>query len=616
LGRNLHRFLPVDSDPGPSVPANLELAIRHACRPAAISRGKSKQNALVKIAGAVLILASACGGIAAPLADAVFLHGSIHTEDADRRVVQALALRGNTIVALGTDEEIKRYVGEGTHVVDLDGHTVLPGLIDAHIHPAESSLDLGKCNVHDQLMSVAQLKAAIKSCLEAKPGDRERWFEVVEINSTGLALSLADLDSMLRDRPLLLMDSAGHTAWANSAALKAASITAQTKDPAGGIIERDAQAHPTGTLRDEAFYLVQRARPAASLAFETAQLERALAMMRADGITSVQDAMVNEHFMRLYKNLYDAHRLDMRVRASFGLSPGLRDPTLSAGELIRQASAFRDKWAVDPDFLRADAVKIFADGVIEYPAQTASLLMPYLNADGHPSTNRGPTYLTQDKLNAVIAAADAAGFTVHVHAIGDRAVRSTLDAFAYSRARQHATDNRDQIAHLELVDPADFARFAQLDVIANFQFLWFERDPYIETGTIAYLGPERSQHLYPARSLLDAGARIAAGSDWSVSSFNPFEAIERAVTRASEKGAAPLLIEQAIPLAVAVDAYTINAAYALHQERTTGSLEPGKRGDFVVLDRDIFVIDPFQIHDTKVLATYLDGREVYASHAH
>jgi len=322
----------------------------------------------------------------------------------------------------------------------------------------------------------------------------------------------------------------------------------------------------------------------------------------------VQDAAVGEEEMSLYKHLYDRHRLRMRVRGSFYLT----DLAAPADRVTAAARAFRDKWAVDPSFLRADAVKIFADGVIEYPTQTAALLSPYLDGAGHPTTNVGPSYFKQDNLNRIVAAMDAAGLTVHVHAIGDRAVRQALDAFAYARAQGVGSDNRDQIAHLELVDPADFPRFKALGVIANFQlqWAWFDTD-YIEKATLPYLGPARSRYLYPARSLLDAGARIAGGSDWGVSTFNAFEAMEHALTRSLGRGEKPLLPEQSVPLAVMVDAYTTNAAYALRQEKTTGSLEPGKRADFIVLDRDIFATDPFELHATRVLATYLDGREVY-----
>jgi predicted amidohydrolase YtcJ len=557
----------------------------------------------------VLGFAAAAAAAAAP-ADLVLVHGKIHTEDANRSVVQALAVRGNSIVAVGTDQAISALVGPNTRTVDVGGRVVLPGIIDAHTHPAQSAQDLGKCSLDDKALTPADIKSRVAACLRDQPGERTQWFDVVMVNPSGLTLSLADLDSMLADRPMLLIGSDGHTVWANSPALSLAHITAKTADPAGGHIERDAAGRPTGTLRDIAAEIALAAEPAASLEHEAAQLDKALDSMRATGITSVQDAAVDDHTMQIYKRLYDSHRLNMRVRGSFHLK-NLREP---ASSLIEQATRFRAKWAVDPDFLRTDAVKIFADGVIEYPSQTAALLEPYLDGRGRPTNNRGPSYFVQDNLNQIVTAADAAGLTVHIHAIGDRAIRSALDAIADARHRNGALDNRDQIAHLELIDPADFPRFKELGVIANFQLLWAQRDDsYIEKATIKYLGPQRSRYLYPARSLRDAGAVIVGGSDWGVSSFNAFAAMEHAITRAEGRGRPALLPEQSLALQDMLDAYTINAASALKQERTTGSLEAGKRGDFIVLDRDIFSIDPFDLHNTQVTATYLDGREVYSA---
>jgi predicted amidohydrolase YtcJ len=553
-----------------------------------------------------LALASAATAAVQPPADLALLHGQIHTEDAHRSVAQAIAVRGNSIMAVGTDQAIGALIGPRTRIVDLHGRVVLPGIIDAHTHPALGALDMGKCDLGDELLSAAAVKRKVAACVKKSPG--ESWFDVVQVNPSGLTLTLKDLDAMLASRPLFLSGSDGHSAWANSAALAAAHVTAATPDPDDGRIERDAAGNPTGTLRDDAIDAVLDARPHQDPEHEARNLARTLAAMRATGITSLQDASVDDSLMQTYKRLYDQHRLDMRVRGCFHLR-GLHQP---AQTLIDQAVAFRARWAVDPDFLRADAVKIFADGVIEYPSQTAALLEPYLDANGHATSNRGPSYFTQDNLNRIVSGADAAGLTVHVHAIGDRAVRASLDAFAYSRQHNGAGDGRDQIAHLELVDPADFPRFKELGVIANLQLLWAERDPYIASATLPYIGPERSRYLYPARSLRDAGALIAGGSDWNVSSFDAFEAMEHAITRAQGRGKPALLPEQSITIQDAVDAYTINAALALKQEGTTGSLEPGKRADLIVIDRDVFAIDPWELHATRVLSTYLDGREVYA----
>jgi predicted amidohydrolase YtcJ len=564
---------------------------------------------LAGVAAASTGSAASAASAADPQADLVLIHGNIHTQDSGRSVVQAMALRGNTIVAVGTDQAIGALAGPNARTIDLHGRLVLPGIIDAHTHPAEGSEDLGKCSLDDKMLSPSEVKVRVAQCLKEHPVDAGRWFEVVHVNPSGLTLTLGDLDSMLADHPLLLDGSDGHTVWANTAAMKAARIDAATKDPAGGRIEHDAQGHPTGTLRDTAAEIVARAEPTPSIQFATAQLDKTFDAMRATGITSVQDADADEHRLQMYKHLYDAHRLNMRVRASFGL----KDTQRPADVLIGEAIKFRAKWAIDPDFLHADAIKIFADGVIEYPSQTAALLEPYLDAAGHPTTNRGPTYYTQEHLNDIVSAADAAGFTVHIHAIGDRAIHSSLDAFAESRRRNGTQDNRDQIAHLELITPSDFPRFKQLGVIANFQLLWAERDTYVEQATIRYLGAQRSKYLYPARSVKDAGGLIAGGSDWDVSSFNAFEAMEHGVTRSEKRGGKPLLPEQSLSLQDVVDAYTINAAFALKQEHTTGSLEAGKRADFIVLDRDIFKIDPYELHAVRVLSTYLDGHEVYTA---
>ena len=559
--------------------------------------------------GAVALVVSlgfAGAWAAGPPADLVLLHGKIHTEDSSRSVAEALAVRGNTIVNVGSDTDISALVGPSTTSVDLGGRVVLPGIIDAHIHPADGARDLDSCNLADTPISPRELRARVAACLKKNPGDLKRWFRVIRLDPVGLSLTRGDLDSILSDRPMVIFASGGHTVWVNSAALRAAHISAKTKDPAGGHIERDARGNPTGTLQDTAFDIVEKAMPKPDLDLEAAQLKRAFDAMHARGITSVQDASVDEHLMQMYKRLYDAHQLSMRVRASYTLE-NLHTP---AETLIARAIAFRTKWTIDTDLLRADAVKIFADGVIEYPTQTAALLEPYLDETGRATQNRGPSYFTQHNLNRIVAAADAAGFTVHVHAIGDRAVRSALDAFAYSRKVNGPSDNRDQIAHLELVEPADFPRFKALGVIANFQLDWAERDDFVVKGTLPYIGTARARYLYPARSLRDAGALIAGGSDWG-DTFDAFEAMEHAITRSRGHDQEPLLPEQSIGLQDMVDAYTINAAFALKQEGTTGSLETGKRGDFIVLDRDIFAIDPFDIHNTQVLSTYLDGREVY-----
>jgi predicted amidohydrolase YtcJ len=583
-----------------------------------MTNGKPRSRSLILVlatllAGGVLPApfpargATPAGPPAAQPADLVIWHGKVHTQDATRSVVQAVAVRGNSIILAGSDDEARALIGPGTRTVDLEGRVVMPGIIDAHTHPAMSAQDMDKCSLEDKPVTPRDVKRQVSRCLKEHPGSPAQWVEVVMVNPSGLTLSASDLDAIVSDRPLLMTGSDGHTSWLNTRALQATHITAATADPAGGSILHDAKGQPTGTLRDNATLLADAVKPPADIEYQTAQLSKALDAMRATGITSVQDAAVDENMMQLYKRLHDAHQLNMRVRGSLYL----KDLHEASASVVNRAVAFRARWAVDPDFLRADAVKIFADGVIEYPSQTAALLEPYLDAKGHKTANRGPSYFDAKELDLLVTAADAADLTVHIHAIGDRAVRCSLDAFAAARAANGARDNRDQIAHLELIDPADFGRFKQLDVIANFQLLWAQDDDYTRGATVKYIGPTRAKYLYPARSLRDAGAVIAAGSDWGVSSFNAFIAMEHAITRAEKRGRPALLPEQSLLLQDIVDAYTINAAFALKQEKTTGSLEPGKRADLIILDRDLFALNPYDIHDTAVVATYLDGREVY-----
>lgn len=544
--------------------------------------------------------------------DHLFVHGRIHTQDSSRSTVEAMAVRDGEIVGTGSEAELHRLVGPNTVRVDLGGRTVLPGLIDAHIHPAASAQDMDKCSLGDESLPAAGVLDKIRACLAANPGQPGSWFEVVQVNPSGLALDAAQLDGVLPDRPLVLEASDGHNVWANHPAMIAAGVTAETRDPTGGRVERDPQGRPAGGFRDSAQGLILGRIPRPDLETEAKMLAKAFAAMHAVGLTSVQDASVDDHLMSIYKRLWDTGRLDMRVRGSFRLVDLAAPPE----KLIDEAKSFRARWAVNPDFLRADAVKIFADGVIESPSQTAALLAPYLDATGKPTANRGPTYVTPEALKQMVYLADSAGFTVHIHAIGDRAVRSALDAFDYTRdarakAGLPASDNRHQIAHLELIDPADYPRFGKLGVIANFQLDWADVDAYVRGGTFPYLGPERSARLYPARSLRDAGAVIAGGSDWNVSTFDPFEAMERGVTRRIDRGSQPLAPDQALTLQDMVDAYTINAARALRQETTTGSLEPGRHADFIVLTKDPFALDPYDIHTVRVGETWVAGKQVY-----
>src|SRR4249920_3198638 len=417
------------------------------------------------------------------------------------------------------------------------------------------------------------------------------------------------LDAIETKRPIALWGNDGDTVWVNSRGLALLGVTAETPDIPGGKIARDAQGAPTGYFADRASIFVDEKIPSPSLEEKAALTAAELKRMSAYGITSLMDAFVTPAEEAVWRKLYDTGRLPMRVRTAIYVA----DPSDDSDEAVARLVKVSKDSDVDPDFLHAGVVKVCADGVMEYPAQTAALLSPYLDENGKPTTHSGELYFDPRRFARLVQKLDAAGLTIHVHAIGDRAVRASLDAFAAARAANGDKDNRHQIAHLQLVDPADFPRFKELGVIADMQLEWAKREPATEGPLEPYLGLERYKYVYPTGSLHRAGATIIGGSDWDISSYNPFRAFQTAVTRAGGKGQRPLNIDERIPLETAIDAYTINAAFAMKQDRTTGSLEAGKRADLVVLDRDILTINPETIEDTKVLAIYLDGRLVHSA---
>ena len=542
-------------------------------------------------------------------ADVVLRNGKIYTADPARSVRQALAFTGNTIVAVGSDTDVAPLIGPKTKVVDLVGKLVLPGFIDTHIHPIIGALNGAKCSLAGVKATIDTLKPVIQDCLAKDQGSADEWFEAAQLDNYGFSATAKDLDTIEATRPVALWGNDGHTVWVNSRGLVLLGVTAETPDIPGGKIARDAQGTPTGYFADRASIFVDEKIPSPPLEEKAALTAAELKRMSAYGITSLMDAFVTPAEEAVWRKVYDTGRLPMRVRTAIYVA----DPSDDSDEAVTRLLAASKDGDVDPDFLQSGVVKVFADGVMEYPAQTAALLSPYLDASGKPTKHEGELYFDPQRFARLVQKLDAAGLTVHVHAIGDRAVRASLDAFASARAANGDKGNRHQMAHLQLVDPADFARFKELGVIADFQLEWAKREPATEGPLEPFLGPDRYKYLYPAGSLHKAGAMIIGGSDWDVSSYNPFRAFQTGVTRSGGKGQRPLNIDERIPLETAIDAYTINAAYAMKQDKTTGSLEAGKRADLVVLDRDILTIDPETIDQTKVLATYLDGRVVHSA---
>lgn len=533
-------------------------------------------------------------------ADLVFRNGVVSTVDAARSWATAIAIKGRRIVYVGDEAGLKRFVGPRTRVVDLKGKLVLPAFHDSHTHPVLSGIDLGECYLND-FATQEQVLEAIRRYAESNP--RKSW-----IRGGGWQLPIFQngnphkslLDNIVPNRPVYLVAADGHSAWVNSRALEMAGITKQTADPENGRIERDNAGEPTGTLRESAVGLVAKLLPAYTPNDYTEGLRRALVMANRLGITSLQEASADdENVLNAYRELDRRGQLTARVVAAMQINPG------QGAGVISRLKQLRKKY--QSARLRANAVKIFVDGVIE--ARTAALLEPYADTPG----NSGKANWEPAALNQMVAALDRDGFQIHVHAIGDRAVRMALDAFEYARDRNGFRDSRHHIAHLEMISRQDVPRFRRLGVIANFQPLWAYADSYIKQLTEPVLGPERSSRLYPIASVIRSGAIVACGSDWSVTSMNPLEAIQVAVTRRGlDEGAGRAWIpDEVVDLPSIIAAYTINGAYVNFEEKETGSIEAGKAADLIILDRNILEVPAHEIHRVKVLLTLLEGKEVY-----
>lgn len=544
-------------------------------------------------------------------ADLVFTGGPVFTADTVRSRASAVAVTGGRIVAVGHD--LSDLIGPRTEVVDLAGRLLVPGFQDAHVHPVSGGLELLRCDLGEGATEADYL-ATIAEYAASHPD--EEW-----ILGGGWAMSAfpggtptaASLDRVLPDRPAFLPNRDGHGAWVNSAALRRAGIDRHTPDPADGRIERDADGHPTGTLHEGAMSLVNRLLDDPSPAFLREALIAGQRYLHSFGITAWQDAIIGD-----YSDLVDQGETYRQAALDGTLTAkvvGALWWDRTAGlEQIPSLVERRERFSHGR--FQATSVKIMQDGVAEN--FTASMLAPYHDGHGHPTDNSGISFVDPDVLNEAVPQLDALGFQVHFHAIGDRAVRECLDAVAHAIARNGRTDGRHHIAHLQVVHPDDVARFRELGVAANMQSLWATYEPQMIDLTLPFLGEPRIAWQYPFGDLLRAGAVLAAGSDWSVSTPDPLAAIHTAVNRRAAPGHEEgeydaFLPEQAIDLATSLTAYTAGSAWVNHLDETTGTIEVGKAADLAVLDRDPFAGPADRIGATRVLQTFVDGARVYAA---
>jgi predicted amidohydrolase YtcJ len=543
----------------------------------------------------------------------VLRHGRIYTMNAARSWAESVAIRDGRLVFVGADRDVQPYL-TGARVVELHGAMVLPSFCDSHVHLADGGLQMLRCDLSGS-KTAAEVAGRIRKYAAAHP--LEGW-----IVGAGWDLPLypqanpsrIELDRLVPDRPAILEAADGHSAWVNSRALQAAGIDRHTPDPPRGRIERDRQGNPSGTLREAAVDKVEKLLPPPDTETALQACRLGLKQANACGLTSVTEAAAQPWMLTAYQTLERQNQLTARVHACLVVSAESAAQDVAA--TVLDMSHLRETFS-GGTLLKVNGAKMFADGVIE--SHTAALLEPYLGTQRHGlhgvRADRGELNFKPDCFKETATALDAAGFQIHVHAIGDRAVRTALDALQAAERANGTRDARHHIAHLQLIDSLDVPRFSRLGVVANFQAYWAFADAYVTKLTNPVLGPRRAAHQYPMASVRDTGAVMVGGSDWTVSSLRPLDAIEVAVTRRplGDTKSASWLPDERLTLRDALSMYTAAGAWLAHEERETGTLEVGKSADLVVLDRDLFSVSPSKIHTVRVLATMLAGRCVFAS---
>jgi predicted amidohydrolase YtcJ len=548
-------------------------------------------------------------GAMSEYAETLFAGGPVFGVSRDHREHSAVAVRAGRVVAVGDAAHDVR--GPRTQAVDLAGGLLVPGFTDAHVHAVQGGLERLRCDLTDATSREDCLRR-VKEYADAHPDVSwvlgGGWDQTYFPGGTPTA---TELDAVVPDRPVFLPSASHHDAWVNTRALDLAGVDASTPDPADGRIARDHAGAPAGALHEGAMNLV------AGLVPETTFEEYAEALLVAQeylhslGVTGWQDAILGR-----YANIADvgptyrqaAQRGTLTARVVGALWWERDRGAEQIPELLQRRAHLR------AGRFRATSVKIMQDGVPENGS--AAMLDPYLDPCGCRSGNRGSSYVDPVALREHVTALDAEGFQVHVHAIGDRAVRETLDAFEAALAANGRTDHRHHIAHIQVVHPDDVARFGALGVAANMQPLWATYDPQMVDLTIPVIGEQRAGRQYPFAGLARTGAPLAAGSDWPVSSPDPLAGIHVAVNRRTPASVGTpqdraFLPEQALELATALTAYTRGSARLNHLD-DAGRIEAGALADLAVLDRNPFAGAAEDIGDAAVVATYVEGEQVFA----
>jgi len=551
----------------------------------------------------VLALSAVAWGQAVTTADTVIVNARIYTVNTRQPWAEALAIRGDKVVAVGGVQEIAPYRGASTKVIDAQGRLVLPGFTDCHIHFMDGSLGLTQVDLNGT-QSVAEMQTRVKEYATAHP--KGEWIEGMGwLYSTFGAAALPDkkfLDEIVPDRPVYLQAYDGHSSWANSKALALAGITRETPDPPGGQIVRDARGEATGALKETAGDLVAKVIPKPTHDQRLAALRLGMREANKFGLVRVHSAGQDFEYLDLYNELRQKQQLSLRFYIAYFLDP----PELKPADIEKIEQARR---IYHDDWISGGVVKTMLDGVIE--AHTAALLAPYSD-DPRQS---GKLFWEPAKYQQAITELDRRGLQIFTHAIGDRSVRLALDAYQQAAETNHTRDARPRVEHIETISAQDIPRFGKQGVIASFQPLHAYPNENLLNVWARNAGPERAQRAWVWHSIESTGGVLAFGSDWPVVTLNPWPGVRNALLRQTTEGNPPggFVPQERISLEDAIKAYTLGAAFAGRREKTEGSIEPGKLADVIILDRDLFKIDPDQIARTEVLLTMVGGKVVYSA---
>ena len=534
-----------------------------------------------------------------------YINGSIHTFDENLTVTESILVKDGVIELVGSQADVIKNADESIEIVDLQGRMMMPSFHDAHAHPIWNGMDFLQCSVFD-LLTIIEIQDRIRACLEEDHVKTSGWVVGAGLNAGLFPAANPNkslFDEVSEDIPIYIEMSDGHNALVNTKALELAGINRDTKDPFKGIIERDPiTGEPSGTLREpSAMNLIADVLPTETSELRLNGLIYAQNLASSFGITSMIDAAVNEPYLISFKDLAEKGELNLRITACI---------EYGRQHYVQEFSGFEDVYKRRSEFehprINTNCVKIFIDGVLE--GQTGAILEPYLDSGSY-----GQLYFSQDELNNAIARFDANGTQVMTHAIGDRAVRSVLDAYQHAIKTNGMENNKHHISHLQLIHEEDIPRFSELNISANFQAAWALPDEWITEINIPELGVERVNRMYPIRSIHDSGGTIVGGSDWAVTTMNPLIAIETAVTRKdpSNRVQGTLNENERMDLTEILKAYTINAANIMHQGHLTGSIEVGKYADLIILEENLYEIPHEKIGEVKVMETLLEGETVF-----